>query len=244
VGFDIAGERLVIPVCLLQGTTTGFEGLPVRAEHLLQVIKFPRGTVWRWNIIENFMYLVILGRQSVGWAMVLAATLYAVARTPTEAGLCVLAVRRILEDVRGPFLPKMIDCGCWEIWRGFNSIYDVMRDEISLELAIHVETYFDGYYEMWVDDRRARKQREESNGQLERGFCERVFDKEFSWWSAERESYQLKMELGMSPYAAIKVGRSPPGALWKPTGYGGWYERQPDPSSDVSSRETQLFDDS
>jgi hypothetical protein len=80
--------------------------------------------------------------------------------------------------IKGPIRPTKA-FGCWEIWRGFNAVHDILRDEASLELTIHNKRYYEAYRQMWNNDRQASKMREIRNRQLERGFCERAFEKEF-----------------------------------------------------------------
>jgi hypothetical protein len=91
----------------------------------------------------------------------------------------------------------------WEIWRRFNAVHDLLRDEASLELTIHIKRYDEAYRQMWNNDRQAGKVREIGNRQLERYFCERAFEKEFLTWSVKMANWELKMQLRMSPWAII-----------------------------------------
>jgi hypothetical protein len=179
----------------------------------------------------TYLYLVSVAEKSCGWTLVLAATLYATAKNQNEAAICVHAVRRILTDIKGPIRPTRT-FGCWELWRGFNAVHDVLREEASLELTIHIERYYEAYRKMWNADWPHRKAREVRNFQLERGFCERAFEKDFPRWSAKMASWELKMRLGLSPWAIVPAQRGPPGVLWKRVGYG-WYQRQQKPDYSV-----------
>jgi hypothetical protein len=224
VRFLIGGEIVSCPNYLLQPLITIFKDLPLHTDNPIPMVHFHRATLWRWRLVENYLLICYYAQKSIGWALCLAAGLYAAAKTPQQANTCVFAAQRMFLMAQGPIRPVMHEAyGCWEVWRGINTVYEVMRDGIALYICRHFEKYWEEYAAMWKKDTPARLEREKTLGR-ERGICARAFEDEPWWWQTGMETHQLEMELGMSRQALIPNWHVLRNSPWHHLG-GGFYRR-------------------
>ncbi|KAA8912031.1 hypothetical protein FN846DRAFT_997991 [Sphaerosporella brunnea] len=176
-------------------------------------IEYPNIKFSHWRIFEHWSNVVSMAARSPGWALVLAACMYALAKTPDDAATAVYSAQRTLIDA-----PEQT--GALEVWKGINSVWETMGRDIALYVAVHIEKHYQAYFELWENDAEARAKREKYCGELEAGVCKRAFETESARWRFGTEVRILKTELGMSSRALIPFQGLGGGITWKDEGYG------------------------